>query len=214
MGKKNEDMTNDVGSATVDSTPEPASRYRRGQSTLHPPVPGVDENFGDVRRRHDPSSLSGLGAQITLLFPFVPRGRSSADEHRHLHRVLGQEPTRRLACSAVATFPGIVYLRLGDDVDVVNLFAGYNGPGLISPDTEASTERSFLMLANAVDRRTQAAIVAEVQNRLPIQVEVDRGELAVVAERWETVSSFRFGGDQTCVQSATDCRASADRSGG
>ena len=57
-----------------------------GESALVVALPEADLVVGHVRREHDPSGREGMPAHVTLLTPFVPAGRWSAD---HAARLAG-----------------------------------------------------------------------------------------------------------------------------
>ena len=52
-----------------------------GDSALLVPIPEAEELVADLRLEHDPSAAHGVGAHVTVLFPFVPAAQVDAAVH-------------------------------------------------------------------------------------------------------------------------------------
>ena len=81
-------------------------------------IPEVDPVVGSLRREHDPAARAGLGAHITMLFPFVPAARIDRTLLGQLETQLARAPgisgALELRFDRVGRFPGLSYLALAD----------------------------------------------------------------------------------------------------
>jgi 2'-5' RNA ligase len=69
--------------------------------------PEADPLIGALRDRYDPSARRGLGAHITLLYPFQP---SRPDAFEHLTTVAASLPRFAYNLDRVERFRGVIYL--------------------------------------------------------------------------------------------------------
>jgi 2'-5' RNA ligase len=86
-------------------------------------VPEADPVVGGVRLTHDPLARAGLGAHVTLLFPFAPALRIDDDLLARLREQFSRAPdiagAIELRFDRLARFPGVAYLALADPERVV-----------------------------------------------------------------------------------------------
>jgi len=81
-------------------------------------VPDAEPLVGELRRKYDPSSPAGIGAHITVMFPFVPA--PVIDDSVIARIQVGGGPLA-LVFDRVERFPGLVYLALADARPVIEL---------------------------------------------------------------------------------------------
>lgn len=68
------------------------------------PAPEADPTVGPFRHKHDPSSRRGLGAHITLLYPFLPINS------RELDAVAASVPRFHYTLDRIERFPSTIFL--------------------------------------------------------------------------------------------------------
>jgi 2'-5' RNA ligase len=73
-------------------------------------VPEAEACVAQLRERFDPAARRGLGAHVTILYPFAPPGIVTEDMLRQLAGLAGAIAPFRFALTHVARFPGTVYL--------------------------------------------------------------------------------------------------------
>lgn len=79
-------------------------------------VPDAEPIVGELRREHDPAMIAGIGAHITLLFPFVPAPQI---DDVLLARITFDCGPLALTFDRVERFPGLAYLALADARPVI-----------------------------------------------------------------------------------------------
>jgi 2'-5' RNA ligase len=80
------------------------------QSALVVVVPEAEALVGGLRSRFDPSALVGVPAHISLLFPFAPRERLTADVLNRLRGAIGQFVRFEFTLARIDRFPETTYL--------------------------------------------------------------------------------------------------------
>jgi 2'-5' RNA ligase len=80
-----------------------------GQSAiiLRVPVPPPIER---LRRAHDPSASVGIGAHVTVLYPFLHVSRLDAAVRNRLAGIVAREPAFDVTFASTHRFPGVVWL--------------------------------------------------------------------------------------------------------
>jgi 2'-5' RNA ligase len=73
-------------------------------------VPEAEPCVAHLRERLDPAARRGLGAHVTILYPFAAPEAVNGDMLRRLAAVAGAAAPFRFALTHVARFPGTVYL--------------------------------------------------------------------------------------------------------
>ena len=73
-------------------------------------VPEAEPWVGTLRERFDPSTRIGVPAHITVLAPFMPPDRVTADVLRRIGRVLGTLPSFSFELRKVGRFAATAYL--------------------------------------------------------------------------------------------------------
>lgn len=73
-------------------------------------VPEADELVSDLREQFDVSAKAGLGAHITILFPFLAPERLKPSVLARLADLVASHASFDFALSAVERFPTVLYL--------------------------------------------------------------------------------------------------------
>src|SRR5687767_4218325 len=81
-------------------------------------VPEAEPLVGQLRYAHDPAAFAGIGAHITLLFPFMPAPQIDDRTIARIGAQLGRGPLE-LVFDRVARFPGLAYLALEEPAHVI-----------------------------------------------------------------------------------------------
>jgi 2'-5' RNA ligase len=74
-------------------------------------VPEAERMVGDLRARLDPAARLGLGAHITLVYPFLDSGAIHPDTVERLRAIARAHAPPSFRLDAVGTFPSTVWLR-------------------------------------------------------------------------------------------------------
>ncbi len=75
-------------------------------------VPEADPLVADLRYQFDISARAGLGAHVTVLFPFRPPASVTRAELDVLQAIFGAVPRFTFALSSIDRFPSTLYLSL------------------------------------------------------------------------------------------------------
>jgi hypothetical protein len=89
------------------------------RSALVLPIPEAEPIVGALRLAHDPSARAGMGAHVTLLFPFLMADRLDGPVLARLERHFAHAGAVDLCFDRLARFPDVSYLALADDGPVV-----------------------------------------------------------------------------------------------
>jgi len=81
-----------------------------GESALLIPIPEAEELVGEWRSLYDPSATAGVPAHITLVYPFIPRAKITAQTIEDLRVHFAKTRGFSLRFPNLARFPGVVYL--------------------------------------------------------------------------------------------------------
>lgn len=73
-------------------------------------VPEADLVVGHLRERWDPSARLGLGAHITIRYPFLPFGQRSPEDVERLADAMASVPPFEFSLGRVSRFPTTVFL--------------------------------------------------------------------------------------------------------
>ena len=82
----------------------------RDQTALVVLVPEAESLVGEFRRKFDISAMQGLGAHVTILFPFKPPEQLSVDVLADLRALFAAQPRFKFSLSSVDGFPSVVFL--------------------------------------------------------------------------------------------------------
>ena len=88
------------------------------RSSIMFPVPDAEPIVGELRRAYDPAMFAGIGAHITLLFPFMPAPEIDDAVIANIHFDCGP---LALVFDRVERFPGLAYLALADSAPVIRV---------------------------------------------------------------------------------------------
>jgi hypothetical protein len=82
----------------------------KDKSALIVLVPEVESLVGDFRRTFDISGTYGLGAHVTVLFPFLSPDSFSAEVIGSLRALFAVQPRFDFSLTSVGGFPSVIYL--------------------------------------------------------------------------------------------------------
>jgi 2'-5' RNA ligase len=168
----------------------------RGQSALVVPVPGVEALVSRWRDRHDRSAAQGMGAHITVLFPFLPDARLSADVLAQLRVACGAVPVMEVSFARTARFPGVLYIdpEPADALRELTLSLARRWPEAPPYGGRHADVVPHLTVAFADDDATLDEIDTAVTARLPTPAVLSLVTLSVFdGARWHRRAEFRFG---------------------
>jgi len=137
-------------------------------------VPEAEPRVGDMRARLDPSARLGLGAHITLVYPWLDSVDVSEDALSRLRRITSAHAAVSFQLDRVDTFPSTVWLG-PTPVEAIaalasSLEAAFPERPRIGPDFERYTPH--LSVARNV-RNDRDNIVAALHDRLHIHGPVE-----------------------------------------
>ncbi|GAA3469626.1 2'-5' RNA ligase family protein [Nonomuraea roseola] len=84
--------------------------FEVGETALVVNVPAAEPVVGRWRERHDPSAAYGVGAHVTVLYPFLTLGRIDAGVRGELSRLFAARRAFDVTFRATGRFPGVLYL--------------------------------------------------------------------------------------------------------
>ena len=160
-------------------------------------VPEAEARVAHLRERFDPAARRGLGAHVTILYPFAAPEAVSDELLRRLAAALVEIAPFRFALTHVARFPGTIYLAPKPASRFVRLHASlaaaFAGDG-------AHERTPFIPhLSVARDGQGEAAgVEAELSTELRLHgpIECLCRELALMENGsglWRTLRTFGLG---------------------
>jgi len=161
-------------------------------------VPEAEPVVASFRDQYDPSARRGLGAHITLIYPFVDSQWLTAGLLARAREVVADIPAPMFRLAQVHTFPSVVWLAPEPSRSIVqiagaleNAFPDHPRGGGAFP-----TFVPHLSVARQVQHE-KAAIINELHARLadhgPIYCWCESAALLVSENRrWRQVDSFPF----------------------
>jgi 2'-5' RNA ligase len=159
-------------------------------------VPQAEPIVGALRRAHDPVASLGIGAHVTLLFPFVPAERLDDDVLARLARELAGWAPLRLRFDRVARFPDVAYLALADAEMCAALIHALAAAWPECPPYEGRFTAIIphLTIAHG-DEGVLAAAEREVAPHLPLTARIERASVLVEDARgwWEERAHLPLG---------------------
>lgn len=130
-------------------------------------VPDAEPLVGDLRTRLDPAARLGLGAHITLVYPFLDSKAITDDVVARLRDVARQHAPLSFALDDVGTFPSTVWLAPRPAGAIVSLAAALESAFPDRPTTGRVFERFVPHLSVARNiRGDRDAVVATLEDRL------------------------------------------------
>lgn len=96
-----------------------------GDAGLVVMVPEAERLVGKLREQHDPSALEGVGAHVTVLYPFLPAARIDGAALATVLDVVGDHERFTVTFGSAGFFPGnVVWLRPEPDGPLRALTSG------------------------------------------------------------------------------------------
>ena len=154
-------------------------------------VPEAEPIVGEHRMAHDPAAFAGIGAHVTLLFPFMPAPQIDDATIARIAATFGRGPLE-LCFDRVECFPGLCYLAPDDDAEIVGLIRGLQTKWPEYPLYEGKFPRivPHLTIAHGADDVLDA-VTADVAPKLPLVTTIERASLFVEdASIWHERASF------------------------
>jgi 2'-5' RNA ligase len=160
-------------------------------------VPEAEPWVAHLRERFDPAARRGLGAHVTILYPFAAPQAINEDLLRRLAAVAGAAVPFRFALTHVARFPGTVYLAPKPASPFIRLHeacaAAFPGEGAREPQPFVP-HLSVARHAQGEDRDVGAGLSATLKANGPIACLCR--ELVLMENGtglWRTVRAFPLG---------------------
>ena len=194
------------GTSVIDDEPKLGADAHRGRdevsagrrSALVLPVPEADALVGRLRLAHDPSARAGMGAHMTLLYPFLPAAQIDDGVLARLEEQLGHAGAVELLFDRLARFPGVSYLALADTEAVSSKIRALAAAWPECPPYEGRFADVVPHLTVAYgDDLLLDAIEAELAPALPLLVPARTAMLAVedAVGRWRERARFALDAD-------------------
>jgi 2'-5' RNA ligase len=168
------------------------------ESALLIRCPEVEPLVGEWRRRFDPSTVLGVPAHITLLYPFVPVEEMDAGVHAQLRGLFAEVAPCRFEFRASARYPSVLYLKPEPDAGLGAIIEGVAGRFPDHPPYRGAFEEvaPHLTVAQSGDEALLAEIESELPRGLPVEVGVTEAVLMTEHEDglWRVADTFPFEG--------------------
>lgn len=161
-------------------------------------VPEAEPLVASFREQHDPSARRGLGAHITLSYPFVDSELFTSDARAHLREVMAAFPAPMFRLARVDTFPSVVWLAPEPSRSIVAIAEAVERAFPDHPKGGGAfpTFVPHLSVARGMPQ-DKAAVVNELQARLsddgPVYCWCEAAALLVSEQRrWRLLDTFAF----------------------
>ena len=153
-------------------------------------VPDAEPLVGELRRAHDPAMLAGVGAHLTLLFPFVP---APALDDGILARIRFGCGPLDLVFDRVGRFPGLAYLGLAAPRPVVDVIHALQTTWPEYPLYEGKFPDVVPHLTVALgDDDVLDRVAAELAPQLPLATRITHATLLAEDESSQWSARARF----------------------
>ena len=137
-------------------------------------VPEAESLVGDMRARLDPSARLGLGAHITLVYPWLESADVTDESLGLLRGLVASHAALSFRLDRVDTFPSTVWLAPSPIESIVSLAASLDTAFPERPRIGADYERYVPHLSVARNvRKDRDDIVASLHDRLEIHGRVE-----------------------------------------
>jgi 2'-5' RNA ligase len=172
----------------------------RDKSALVVLVPEVESLVGEFRREFDISCIHGLGAHVTILFPFRTPDSLSVEVVAELRKLFAAQQRFRFSLTSVGGFPSVVFLVPSprDPFDSLTRVTTIRFPDCPPyggafphpvPHLTVAQQPPAEDIAEVADR-----IRARVERFLPLSCSVADVSLAIKsAGRWSIAERFGLG---------------------
>jgi 2'-5' RNA ligase len=157
-------------------------------------VPEAERLVEHWRRLYDPAAAEGMPAHITVLYPFLPVGKISAEVRMSLVAFSRQQSPIPVTLDRIGRFPGVLWLGPGS-AECTTFIRSVQAlwPDLVPyghPDLELVPH---LTVVQGADEVTMRHIEAELRPTLPLEVLISKMTLVVFdGETWTGRDSFPF----------------------
>jgi 2'-5' RNA ligase len=159
-------------------------------------VADAEPLVGRHRDRLDPTTGRGLGAHVTLVYPFVDPARITDATVRDLRAALAEVAPFACAFSALRWFSDRVLWLAPDPVTPFVEIADRivrDVPGCPPPQRDLVPHLTVGLRRHASGADLRAA-EQEMTPALPLMTRIDAVQVMVRAATWETVAEVRLGG--------------------
>ncbi len=164
-------------------------------------VPEAEHLVSEFRMQFDPSAKEGLGAHITILYPFVPSGLDSQQVILTLPSLCHRHKPFTFSLRAVAGFPAALYLAVSPELPFRDLTRAVATafPDYPPYDGAFSNPVPHLTIAHQPPAQDLAGlkrtVERELNGRLPLECAVSEVCWIVKHEgRWHVRERFFLGG--------------------
>jgi 2'-5' RNA ligase len=161
----------------------------------------LQKKIGTYLNAHSPAAAAGLGAHLTLLFPFLPGTAVHTDEIATLRRFFSDRKPLQISLIGTARFPGLLYLTLANEASIRRLVGELRDqfPGLPPFAGQFSNPTPHVTIARADDDRTldrlENLFWQRYRHLFPLALNVRKAALIQERDgRLHAAHSFSFGG--------------------
>jgi hypothetical protein len=166
---------------------------KEGRTGLVIPVPAADPLLASVATRYPGTVREGVGAHVSLLYPFVPAPELDQDVTDILSELFAEQPGMAVTFTRCHRLQGFVYLRPDpvDELETLTKKARRRWPGVDDgrghPDVGP-----HLTVAMGAPEQTAAAIERQVTAALPITAQLREVWLVTFDGKWGLRSRFEL----------------------
>ena len=159
-------------------------------------VPPAEPVVGAWRRRYTYDAPRGIPAHVTLLFPFVPAERLTAETEERLATLIGETQAFDVTFARSARWPALLYLEPEPATPFSALTEALAAAWPDHPPYEGVHDEVIphLTVAESGDESLLEGIAAEIEPQLPLELRVHEAQLYVEdgAGRWHEQRRFRL----------------------
>ncbi len=163
-------------------------------------VPEVEFLIGEFRRQFDFSAGDGLGAHVTILFPFRPMASISAKVISELRALFATQPRSTFSLARVGEFPSAIYLAPEPSGPFDSLMRATAARFPDCPPYRGAFPNPVphVTVAQEPPAEDLAQVGGRIRSRvapfLPLRCSADEVSLAVkTAGRWSIAEQFALG---------------------
>jgi 2'-5' RNA ligase len=159
-------------------------------------VPEVEPAIGRWRELYDSVAPLGVPAHVTVLYPWVPAGLLTDDDHRAVTDIAAATDPIELTFAGVGRFPEVLWLDPQPSRPILALIAAVTARWPDYPPyggQYGDAPVPHLTVADTTDPHELGPVVADIERALPISSTI--GELSLVVRQaggWSFDRTFPF----------------------
>ena len=166
---------------------------KEGRTGLVIPVPAADPLLASVAARYPGTVREGVGAHVSLLYPFVPVPELDEDVTDTLSELFAGQPWIPVTFRQCRRSQGFVYLRPdpGDELEALTNRARRRWPG-VDGERAHNDIGPHLTVAMGATEEAAATIEREVTAALPVSAQLREVWLVAFDGKWGLHSRFQL----------------------